>query len=201
MLNPKTLFPSSSNDPQGSPILQSPYTPLLNGPQPRRPTKELLVILCGLLLLVSLVAYNGYRASNVHGQVSSLNEEHDDNPKTVPSSSSSTWYPVSRGVSEGVSEKSNRLFSSNNNGESEYYPWNNSMLSWQRTAFHFQPEKNWMNGNSDHFSAFFFKWICFVLSLICSPITQLKLLTLQIKTSMLSFVLYANISTLLFLLC
>lgn len=25
------------------------------------------------------------------------------------------------------------------------YPWTNNMLSWQRTGFHFQPEKNWMN--------------------------------------------------------
>lgn len=26
------------------------------------------------------------------------------------------------------------------------YPWTNDMLSWQRTSYHFQPQKNWMNG-------------------------------------------------------
>jgi beta-fructofuranosidase len=62
---------------------------------------------------------------------------------------------VSRGVSAGVSEKSNTFLSAAGNkvgGESESFPWNNTMLSWQRTSFHFQPEKNWMNGNSNfHF--------------------------------------------------
>ncbi|CAM8980312.1 unnamed protein product [Rhodiola kirilowii] len=58
---------------------------------------------------------------------------------------------LSRGVKEGVSEKSNRivnlLLGAEDQGEcgTSSFPWNNSMLSWQRTAFHFQPEKNWMN--------------------------------------------------------
>ena len=39
----------------------------------------------------------------------------------------------------GVSEKRNFR-------KTEPFAWNNTMLSWQRTAFHFQPEKNWMNG-------------------------------------------------------
>lgn len=47
-----------------------------------------------------------------------------------------------RGVAEGVSAKSVLMFLNPN----ETYPWTNSMLRWQRTAFHFQPEKNWMNG-------------------------------------------------------
>ncbi|CAN1333327.1 Acid beta-fructofuranosidase [Linum perenne] len=55
----------------------------------------------------------------------------------------------SRGKSAGVSEKSNILLRRGKKvlgGEDgEEFPWNNSMLSWQRTAFHFQPEKNWMN--------------------------------------------------------
>ena len=25
------------------------------------------------------------------------------------------------------------------------FPWSNAMLQWQRTGFHFQPQKNWMN--------------------------------------------------------
>lgn len=30
-------------------------------------------------------------------------------------------------------------------GEGSAYPWSNEMLTWQRTGYHFQPEKNWMN--------------------------------------------------------
>ncbi|XP_042469784.1 beta-fructofuranosidase 1-like [Zingiber officinale] len=49
--------------------------------------------------------------------------------------------PISRGLATGVSDKSSgsRLFFKPS------YPWTNSMLLWQRTSFHFQPEKNWMN--------------------------------------------------------
>ncbi|XP_068634796.1 beta-fructofuranosidase, soluble isoenzyme I-like isoform X2 [Aristolochia californica] len=54
-------------------------------------------------------------------------------------SGSDAW---SRGVSEGVSEKSVRPFL----GAVKQYDWTNDMLLWQRTAYHFQPEKNWMNG-------------------------------------------------------
>ncbi|XP_027361084.1 acid beta-fructofuranosidase isoform X2 [Abrus precatorius] len=140
-----TIAPSSD--------LPCSYVPVPDGPhspdEPRKQLKEVLVnvIFCGLLVVVvSLVAFNGYRAySNEHGEVSlptlTFNEL-ELPPKTVPWS---TWQPISRGVSAGVSEKSNRLFSSNN-GNGGLYSWNNSMLSWQRTAFHFQPEKNWMNG-------------------------------------------------------
>lgn len=54
--------------------------------------------------------------------------------------------PISRGVSQGVSEKSNfQLSSSSDVEETGIYPWTNAMLSWQRTGFHFQPPKNWMN--------------------------------------------------------
>ncbi|KAE9597708.1 putative beta-fructofuranosidase [Lupinus albus] len=130
-------FLSSSDNPNNS----TPFIPLPNGSHPRQHMKGLIIILCGFLLLVSLIAYNGFKASNLHEHVSTSlnNEEQPSNTKMVPSSS------TSRGVSEGVSEKSNRLFSIRNNGESENYPWSNTMLSWQRTAYHFQPEKNWMN--------------------------------------------------------
>jgi len=120
----------------------SPYTPLLNGPHNNNNRKELLLIFCGLFLLASLIAFSGYNASdNVsvpHASSSILSHE-----KTKPN------MVVSPSVSAGVSEKSNVfLFEANKVGETESFPWNNTMLSWQRTAFHFQPEKNWMNGNS-----------------------------------------------------
>jgi beta-fructofuranosidase len=62
----------------------------------------------------------------------------------------------SRGVSAGVSEKANVNLKG---AQVKDYPWNNSMLSWQRTAFHFQPEENWMNGmvrTSRYFNFFLF---------------------------------------------
>ncbi|XP_044955906.1 sucrose:sucrose 1-fructosyltransferase-like [Hordeum vulgare subsp. vulgare] len=40
----------------------------------------------------------------------------------------------------GVSEKTPGTYSGNGG-----YPWSNAMLQWQRTGFHFQPEKNYMN--------------------------------------------------------
>lgn len=49
--------------------------------------------------------------------------------------------PMARGVAEGVSAKSNPAFS----GHEVSYNWTNAMFSWQRTAYHFQPERNWMN--------------------------------------------------------
>lgn len=50
--------------------------------------------------------------------------------------------PASCSVQAGVSEKS----TSNYLSSSPVYPWTNTMLAWQRTAFHFQPPRNWMNG-------------------------------------------------------
>lgn len=50
--------------------------------------------------------------------------------------------PLSRGPAKGVSEKVFRRVG----GGGLTFPWNNAMLTWQRTAFHFQPEQNWMNG-------------------------------------------------------
>ncbi|KAB2054046.1 hypothetical protein ERO13_A12G218600v2 [Gossypium hirsutum] len=74
---------------------------------------------------------NGFVKENEHGSLASPSSEKQ-------------LRPVSRGPAVGVSEKSNRLFAKDNENQLAY-PWNNSMLSWQRTAFHFQPEKNWMN--------------------------------------------------------
>lgn len=103
-------------------------------------------MICGLFLLSSLVAFGGYRASNApHADVSSpASNDEQPSPTSVPSPK---WYPVSRGVSSGVSEKSSSMLFAVKDGASKAFPWDNSMLSWQRTAFHFQPEKNWMNGN------------------------------------------------------
>lgn len=68
-------------------------------------------------------------------------------PRPIPAETMVGMAP--RGVKEGVSAKSNQIFAGVN---VRGFPWNNSMLSWQRTAFHFQPEKNWMNGDLFFFS-------------------------------------------------
>ncbi|CAA6656196.1 unnamed protein product [Spirodela intermedia] len=52
---------------------------------------------------------------------------------------------VSRGPALGVSEKASGVLLG---AAAPRYTWTNAMLLWQRTAFHFQPEKNWMNGSS-----------------------------------------------------
>ncbi|NP_001304253.1 acid beta-fructofuranosidase precursor [Vigna radiata] len=126
------------------------HKPLLPTSSHAAPTsstrKDLLFVLCGLLFLSSLVAYGGYRASGVpHAHLSSPTSNHQQDHQSPTSLPSSKWYPVSRGVSSGVSEKSSNLLFAGEGGASEAFPWDNSMLSWQRTSFHFQPEKNWMN--------------------------------------------------------
>ncbi|KAJ4957249.1 hypothetical protein NE237_014032 [Protea cynaroides] len=55
------------------------------------------------------------------------------------SRSSEISAPVSRRVDPGVSEKAFPFFSGVG------FSWTNAMLTWQRTAYHFQPAKNWMN--------------------------------------------------------
>uniref|UniRef100_A0A2N9EQ68 beta-fructofuranosidase n=1 Tax=Fagus sylvatica TaxID=28930 RepID=A0A2N9EQ68_FAGSY len=123
------------------------YSPLPNGPDTieaplakRRPLKKAtLIIFSGLLLLALFLAITiagHHRNPYIHA-----NENNESLLAT--SKPLEPVLPASRGVSAGVSEKSNRVFSGHNVVE---FPWNNSMLSWQRTSFHFQPEKNWMNG-------------------------------------------------------
>nr|AAS88729.1 vacuolar invertase1 [Triticum monococcum] len=56
----------------------------------------------------------------------------------------------SRGRDAGVSEKTSGAADEmvgllGAGGDADGFPWSNAMLQWQRTGFHFQPEKNWMN--------------------------------------------------------
>ncbi|XP_050228907.1 acid beta-fructofuranosidase-like [Mercurialis annua] len=46
-------------------------------------------------------------------------------------------------VSAGVSEKVEQVICSSS--EAQEFQWNDEMLAWQRSAFHFQPQQNWMN--------------------------------------------------------
>ncbi|XP_040986885.1 acid beta-fructofuranosidase-like [Juglans microcarpa x Juglans regia] len=136
-------FSSKHEDPAAT--LPSSTTPLLYEPRPgeldleRRwpPKRAALVVIFGFLLLALFLAILiADLNSDVHA---------NGNVSLATSGSSMASEPlklVSRGVSAGVSEKANRVFACVNVVS---FPWNNTMLSWQRTAYHFQPEKNWMN--------------------------------------------------------
>lgn len=124
----------------------SPYVPLIDaGKDPtrtpaksRRPSRVVVLLLAGLLAVALLVAV----ALNYKG-----NRDEDSFPfdKIVVSSTNrpeNRVPAVARGVEEGVSAKSFIPLSG-----SPKCHWTNKMLTWQRTAYHFQPKKNWMNGN------------------------------------------------------
>lgn len=133
------------------PELAVSYAPLPDQSQPevssssgqrRHPIKVLAGFFLSSLFLLALIltVFQGQQEPQAD-QVTNANLD-----KSVPSTSVSphALNPPSRGVSQGVSEKTFRDVSDTN----DIYPWTNAMLSWQRTAYHFQPEKNWMNGKS-----------------------------------------------------
>lgn len=109
--------------------------PLLDADQPRRrrrrlrPTVMIMMFVTGLGFgLIAMAALlSGYN-----------NGDRETLPRGSGPPENSTAL---RGVREGVSAKNFRPAM----GKSPY-PWTDKMLSWQRTAFHFQPKKNWMNG-------------------------------------------------------
>lgn len=95
----------------------------------RRPIKVYLAVCSGFLLIalyISFVVTDGSTPKN------------GTNDETMAKT---------RARLAGVSEKRVWKVFEDRNGEA--FAWNNTMLSWQRTAFHFQPEKNWMNGTNN----------------------------------------------------
>jgi beta-fructofuranosidase len=79
--------------------------------------------------------------------VTILSSQHVDDGHGVvvmPPAGGVVEVAATRGVAEGVSEKSTAPLLGG--GALRDYSWTNAMLAWQRTAFHFQPTKNWMNG-------------------------------------------------------
>ncbi|KAF8412405.1 hypothetical protein HHK36_000369 [Tetracentron sinense] len=136
--HPFPIFP----DLEDTSAAPSSYTPLPDGPESvgipasrRKFRKDFFITLSGILFLgLLMMLYSTDQGSKPPVVVVVEGEGNKSLPETL--------RPVSRGVSEGVSEKSFRSFS----GAGDSYPWTNVMLSWQRTAYHFQPEKNWMNG-------------------------------------------------------
>ncbi|XP_059304954.1 acid beta-fructofuranosidase AIV-18 isoform X2 [Lycium ferocissimum] len=121
----------SSYDPENSPNHYTflPGQPESTGSTRRKSLKVVSIILLSSLLLLSLLT--------AFVMVNKQSPELQNN-------SPETLIP-SRGVSQGVSEKTFRDVSTTLS-----YAWSNAMLTWQRTAYHFQPQQNWMNGPLYH---------------------------------------------------
>lgn len=126
-------------------ISHQPYTPLPdaeNAPAPsfspatrngRLRSLKFVLVLSGILAVGLIIGMVFLFSStyNVLNEATSL-------PEKIEGSEP-------RGVSEGVSMKSFRRPSLSMEPPADF-PWNSNALSWQRTSFHFQPAKNWMNG-------------------------------------------------------
>ncbi|CAH1419985.1 unnamed protein product [Lactuca virosa] len=132
---------SDLENPITSSALPYSYAPLPDGDQPAgndptiRPYIKTALFLLSVFLAVSFLGFL------FAGDGPVLNK--NLNSKAVPFTSVllEKVTPLSRGVEKGVSEKAfHPLLGADNS-----YPWSNNMLDWQRTAFHFQPKKNWMN--------------------------------------------------------
>lgn len=136
------------------------YTPLpgdafLSGPPatPRRPLKGFAVIFASVIFLMSLVALiinQGPPQQDGH--------HHKKQSASTASSETTSYSRLPRGIAQGVSAKSNPSFS-----DEASFNWTNAMFSWQRTAFHFQPERNWMNGRYTH-SFYYLSYFSFSFS-------------------------------------
>ncbi|CAI9092056.1 OLC1v1027204C2 [Oldenlandia corymbosa var. corymbosa] len=145
------MAPNNSSQPY-DPELAVSYAPLLDQstsdhppsvPHSKRRVKVLVgIFISSLFLLTSVLTI--FLGSPEESQLKTEGINAGGLGKPFPSSSSvspRSLNPVSTGVSHGVSEKTFRGVSDPN----DVYPWTNAMLSWQRTSYHFQPERNWMN--------------------------------------------------------
>ncbi|XP_056158960.1 acid beta-fructofuranosidase 1, vacuolar-like isoform X2 [Syzygium oleosum] len=123
----------------------APYTLLPEDPSPtrpparfRRPLKVFAATVASVVFLMSLV---GLIINQSPGTPAKSDHRRSDPLASKATSFSEDEGRLPTGVSQGVSAKSypsvrDRLS----------YNWTNAMFSFQRTAYHFQPEKNWMNG-------------------------------------------------------
>ncbi|KAF7090155.1 hypothetical protein CFC21_092959 [Triticum aestivum] len=104
------------------------------------------ILLTSAALLLVVAALAGVR---LVGQLPAAGVVVSGHPSTVDVAPRST---SSRGPESGVSEKTSGAATVDIHGGmlgadagGNAFPWSNAMLQWQRTGFHFQPEKNWMN--------------------------------------------------------
>jgi len=117
-------------------------TVLGRGRRTRPMLAAILLVTAAVFLAVAALA--GVRLA---GQLPAAGIVLPRHPATVDKAISTTSR--SRGPESGVSEKTSgdahggeRLGA---DASGNAFPWSNAMLQWQRTGFHFQPEKNWMN--------------------------------------------------------
>lgn len=127
----------------------APYTLLPEDPSPtrppapfRRPLKVFAATVASVVFLMSLV---GLIINQSPGTPARIDHRRSDPLASKATSFSEDEGRLPTGVSQGVSAKSypsvrDRLS----------YNWTNAMFSFQRTAYHFQPEKNWMNGRYNY---------------------------------------------------
>ncbi|KAF7017530.1 hypothetical protein CFC21_030957 [Triticum aestivum] len=110
----------------------------LKGQRPPARQKRPSTVLPAIAWTVLLLALAGlvvYRQGHGGGQAAAPGDQ-------VAAAGRVVEVAASRGVVQGVSEKSTAPALLGGGA----YDWTNAMLAWQRTAFHFQPQKNWMNG-------------------------------------------------------
>ncbi|KAF6133892.1 hypothetical protein GIB67_040656 [Kingdonia uniflora] len=128
--------------------ISCPYTHLPENPEEerplRRPLKSIIYGVSGFLLLSLVVVLIGTQRYDEDGE----------QKLEMGTSAALEIKRLPRGVMEGVSRKSFRLSNGDDDDDGVSYPWTNDMLDWQRTGFHFQPQKNWMNGK--HYFSFLF---------------------------------------------
>nr|CAB3487777.1 unnamed protein product [Digitaria exilis] len=124
--------------------------PTAAGTQRRRPSSTVIpaVVSAVLLLAVAAVA------------VLSLQPHVKGDVVAAVAAGGAVEVASSRGAAEGVSEKSTAPLLGAGYAWLREYSWTNAMLAWQRTAFHFQPTKNWMNGPLYHKGWYhlFYQW-------------------------------------------
>ncbi|KAK4486401.1 hypothetical protein RD792_009075 [Penstemon davidsonii] len=152
---------SDKEEPSISFSSSSSSTPLLEPPSAvapprrrRRPSSVVLLLMVGLLGvgLFVMLALSTNGGDQDQSQINNFdnnnnNNNNDDNDDVLPVLISTSRLPeevgpaVVRGVAEGVSAKTFKPVLG-----AHKFPWTKKMLAWQRTAYHFQPKNNWMNG-------------------------------------------------------
>ncbi|XP_020587235.1 6(G)-fructosyltransferase-like isoform X2 [Phalaenopsis equestris] len=115
-----------------------------------RPVGLLSLALATILIIGLAIIHNGAGDDHSPGNHQLPMSPELDGEKLAPHET--PFDPVSRGLLLGVSEKSSGVGVGVGvgagllTGDRTSYPWTNDMLQWQRTGFHFQPLRNWMNG-------------------------------------------------------
>ncbi|KAK9668325.1 hypothetical protein RND81_13G051800 [Saponaria officinalis] len=125
-------------------VLPYAYTPLPPHHAPNGPVKRSwrvgLTVLFGLMALALIMGLVDH-TQNIKPAVEDVGVDKTD--LLTSSVLDTTLTNMSRGKPYGVSEKANDF--PLRGVKSPVFEWNDLQLAWQRTSFHFQPQKNWMN--------------------------------------------------------